>query len=313
MRSLRLAIASTAALSALLIGPGASADDGQHGHGDGKGYVCSGGSLSPAFAPSVIPAGNYKSITVTGICVTPGGVINVENGVTIAPGAALVANFPGGPDGSPEGDAILNVGENISVGKDAVLILGCAPSFGCNVTTTDRIEGNIVADGAFGMLLHGDTIDGNVSIRGGGGQDYDCSPRGAVFGAFGSPVYSTLEDSSVGGNVLYSGYQSCWLGLTRTHVGGNVKVNDNALGDPDAIEILSNRIDGNISCRGNQFVDASVTPATFTMHPPWDSTESPNGDLYPRFWEPNTVRGKRLGQCKVAPPLTPGGSSPGAF
>ena len=190
MRSLRLVIASMAALSALLIGPAASADDGQHGTngGNGKPYVCSGGSLSPDFAPSIIPPGNYKSIKVTGICLIPGGVVNVENSVTIGPGAGLVANFGGSPGGPPEDDAILNVGENITVGKDATLVLGCAPSFGCNVTTTDRIEGNIVADGAFGMLLHGDTIDGNVTIRGGGGQDYDCSPKGAVFSAFFSPL-----------------------------------------------------------------------------------------------------------------------------
>ena len=273
--------------------------------GDGKGYVCSGGSGSP-FNPALIPPGHYKSITVTDrICVIPGGVVDVENGVTVAPGAALIANFPASPGGPPEGDATLNVGENLTVGKDAVLILGCAPSLGCAVTTTDRVEGNIVSNGALGMLLHGDTIDGNVTIRGGGGQDYDCRPKGVFFGSIGSPVYSTLEDSSVGGNVTFSGYQSCWLGLTRTHVEGNVKVDNNALGDPDAVEILSNTIDGNISCRGNQFVDTSVTPARVTLHPPFDSAQSPSGDLADRTWEPNTVHGKRSGQCRIAPPLTP--------
>ena len=119
----------------------------------------------------------------------------------MAPGAALIANFPSFGPGQPEGDATWNVGGDFTVSRDAALVLGCAPSLGCAVTTTDRVEGNFLADGALGVLLHGDTFDRNVSIRGGGGQDYDCSPKGVFFSSIGAPVYSTLEDSSVGGNV----------------------------------------------------------------------------------------------------------------
>jgi hypothetical protein len=322
MRTPRVLVAVLAAFFSLFIGAvGASAadnQDGQHGHDDGhhRGLTCSGGSATPtSFNPSIINPGTYSSITVTGICVIPFGTVNVQHDLTIKSGATLIANFPAGPGGQPpEGDATLKVKGNVLVGKGATLILGCAPSFGCTMTTTDRIGGNLIGDRPLGMLLHGDTIAGDVSIRGGGGQDYDCSPQGAVFSLFQSPVYTTLEDSSVGGDVSISGYQSCWLGLARTRVHGDVSFVKNALGDPDAIEILSNTIRGDLSCRGNQFVDATKHPPVFTAHGPWDSTENANGDLFPRQPEPNTVAGERSGQCVLSSPVILGGPpGPGPF
>lgn len=316
MRTPRILVALLAAFFSLSIGAlGASAADSQNGHDDGhhRGLTCSGGSTTPSFNPSIINPGTYSSITVTGICAIPFGTVNVRGDLTIKSGASLLANFPGG-GGQPEGDAILNVHEDVLVGKGATLILGCAPSFGCATTTTDRIGGDLIGDHPLGVLLHGDTIAGDVSIRGGGGQDYDCSPQGDLFSLFQSPVYSTLEDSSVGGDVSVSGYQSCWLGLARTRVRGDVSYVKNALGDPDAIEILSNTIKGDLSCRGNQFVDATQQPPVFTAHAPWDSTEAPSGDLFPRQPEPNTVAGERSGQCVLSSPLLPGGpSGPGPF
>jgi hypothetical protein len=321
MKTQRVPVAVLAAFFSLFIGAvGASAadsQDGQHGHDDGhhRGLTCSGGSTTPSFSPSIIHPGTYSSITVTGICAIPSGTVKVRGDLTIKSGASLIANFPAGPGGQPpEGDAILNVEDNVHVGKGATLILGCAPSFGCTTTTTDRIGGDLIGDHPLGVLLHGDTIAGDVSIRGGGGQDYDCSPQGALFSLFKSPVYTTLEDSSVGGDVSVSGYQSCWLGLARTKVRGDVQFVKNALGDPDAIEILSNTIKGDLSCRGNQFVDTTTQPPVFTAHGPWDSTENANGDLFPRQPQLNTVKGERSGQCVLSSPLLQGGpAGPGPF
>lgn len=299
MRSIRLLLLSGVALLSLLLSPTlASAGQGDHGNA----FTCSGGSSNP-LNPSIIPPGDYKAITVTGVCLIPGGQVNVANNLSVEAGAVLVANIPASPPGQgpPEDDAILNVGGNLTVGQGATLIMGCAPSFGCVNTTTDRVEGNLRADGALGVLLHADTIDGNVTIKGGGGMDYNCAPQGA-FAAFGSPVYSAFEDGTVRGNVSISGYQSCWLGMARASVAGNATFKDNALGDPDAIEILSNSIGGNLSCRGNLFADTSQTPTAFIPHRPFDSTEAPNGDLFPRQPEPNTVAGQRLGQCVQANP-----------
>jgi hypothetical protein len=316
MRIPRILVALMAAFFTLSIGAvGASAADSQNGENDGhhRGLTCSGGSTTPSFNPSIINPGTYSSITVTGICAIPFGTVNVRDDLTIKAGASLLANFPGG-GGQPEGDAIVNVKGDVLVGHGATLILGCAPSFGCVTTTTDRIGGDLIGDHPLGVLLHGDTIAGDVSIRGGGGQDYNCSPQGDLFSLFQSPVYSTLEDSSVGGDVSVSGYQSCWLGLARTQVRGDVSYVKNALGDPDAIEILSNTIKGDLSCRGNQFVDATQQPPVFSAHGPWDSTEAPSGDLFPRQPEPNTVAGERSGQCVLSSPLLPGGpSGPGPF
>ena len=106
---------------------------------------------------------------------------------------------------------------------------------------------------------------------------------------FRSPVYSTYEVGSVGGDVRISSVQSCWMGLVELQVGNSVVMHANKLADPDAIEILSNNITGNLICRGNSRT--------------WD-----NGDvgphLFPRQPEPNTVGRNRKGQCVLSSPNT---------
>jgi hypothetical protein len=117
---------------------------------------------------------------------------------------------------------------------------------------------------------------------------------------FGSPVFSVIgEGSHVGGNVTITGLTSCWFGITHSRLDRNVHVLNNQLADPDAIEILDNDIGGNIVCEQNSMM--------------WDSADIVEDSLYPRLWEPNRVAGNRVGQCVVAAPLTPGGTSPGAF
>ena len=129
-------------------------------------------------------------------------------------------------------------------------------------------------------------------------RGFNCDPSG-VFAAFGSPVFSTYEDSSVGGNLDVSNVTSCWLGTARVDIGGNASYANNQIADPDAIEIVFNHIHGNLSCQGNSMV--------------WDS-----GDLsdnpFPRVPQPNTVDGKRSGQCVLSSAMSPGGPlGPGQF
>jgi hypothetical protein len=103
----------------------------------------------------------------------------------------------------------------------------------------------------------------------------------------------------VGGNLVVSHVTSCWLGTARVNIGGSASYVDNRLADPDAIEIVSNHIHGNLSCEGNSMV--------------WDSGETSN-DLFPRVPQPNTVEGTRSGQCVLASPRTKGGPlGPGPF
>ena len=80
----------------------------------------------------------------------------------------------------------------------------------------------------------------------------------------------------MGGNITVRLMQSCWFGLFRNQVGGNVSVNNNTFADPDADEIQTNVIAGNLSCFGNspavQFGDSSGSP--------------------------NIVGGQAIGECK---------------
>ena len=97
--------------------------------------------------------------------------------------------------------------------------------------------------------MHNFTVGGDV-IQTGGGGGVNCNPQG-IFKLFQSPAYSTYEVGTVGGDVRISSVHSCWMGVVELHVGNTVVMYRNKLADPDAIEILSNNITGNLICRGN--------------------------------------------------------------
>jgi hypothetical protein len=124
-------------------------------------------------------------------------------------------------------------------------------------------------------------------------------------------VFSAYEDNTIGKNLEVKIVTSCWLGITRDTVKHSVKLIKDKMGDPDAIEVLSNTIHRNLACFGNGHPSGMPTGT----QPVWDSSDiSPTGALYPRMAEPNTVSGKRLGQCVLASPSTQGGSlGPGLF
>ena len=284
------AIAASAGLAALglaTVAPAAAATGGPPGP-----YVCTGG---------MIPAGDYGAVVVKGLCVgPPKGEVLVGGPVVVAPGATLAANYPAIAKGKPEGDATWLVAGTMTVGKGASLLLGCSPHFGCKATTNDTIAGGITATAALGVIVHSTTLGGPVSLMGGGGGT-TCKPLG-VFKLFGQPVYSDFEDDTVMGNLTVRGLASCWLGLGRDAVHGNVAVVNDLMADPDAIEIISNAVTGSLACSGNLKV--------------WDSGEAAFGQkaLYPRVAQPNAVLGARSGQCVLASPATQGGPlGPGAF
>ena len=72
------------------------------------------------------------------------------------------------------------------------------------------------------------------------------------------------------------GVQSCWAGYIRNHVSRNVIYQRNSFADPDASELTTNTVGGNMICFGNspavQFGDSQGAP--------------------------NVVGGKALGECK---------------
>ncbi len=190
--------------------------------------TCAGGTLA---------TGNYDHLTITGVCSLPdSGTVHVKSGLTVAPGGVLNAITP----------AVITVAGGIKVGEGAILGLGCSPAIGCDVTTNDRVYGNIVATGAAAVIIHSTGIRGNVSISGGGGG-VNCDNNPIVQG----PLYADMEDSHVYGSVTVTGLQTCWLGLIRNNVHGNVSDTNNTMADPDANEIVTNRIWGNLACSGN--------------------------------------------------------------
>jgi hypothetical protein len=250
------------------------------------------------------------NVQISGACVVNAGPTEVKGNLTVLPGSTLIAAFgetnfqPGSPASS------LTVDGSISVQSGGTALLGCfATSFACiddpmegpdhspTLNSPVIVGGSLMSTDPLGVVMHDGTIAGNISESGGGGG-FNCTPSGA-FAAFGAPVYSDYEDSTVGGWVSISDLTSCWLGVARVHVHQNLTVKNNQLADPDAIEVISNTIDGDLACAGNSMA--------------WDSADATN-DLYPRVWLPNTVAGTRTGQCEKAPSLEkPGGVSPGTF
>jgi hypothetical protein len=222
-------------------------------------FTCRGGTFG---APKLLKNGVYRSLTVTGVCAVPtGGVVKVNGNVTIDAHAGLNALSM----------STFNVGGNVTVGNDALAGLGCSPEVGCPTLTNDHIGGSLTAKKAYAVLVQQEHIHGNASIIGGGGSE-NCSLTVLA----GGPFFSTIEDSSVGGNILVQGVHSCWFGMFRLNVGGNVTVQGNRMGDPDGNEIGTNTIGGNLACYNNvphaQFGDSGAMP--------------------------NTVAGSKLGECK---------------
>lgn len=280
-------VATAISVFAVLASSGAVLADGHGPGGDGEGYVCTGGA---------IPTGNYSSMEVTGVCSIPAGSVTVSGDLVIRPGALLDAVSPA---------ATVVVGRNLRVERGAVLFLGCGASLPiCSNTSPgpDRVGGSIEAAQALGVVIHAVTVGGNLSIIGGGG-----GPSIAMVGSPGAcfrvpapspwsqdpnfstlPVYSDVEDTSIGGDLRIVGLQTCWLGALRNQVGGNLIDVHNQMGDPDANEVLANTVGHNLACFAN-------TPAVHV------------GDS---LAGPNQVSGRALGECASSSiaTLVPGGN-----
>jgi hypothetical protein len=232
-------------------------------------------------APGVLTGTYPGNVIVKGVCAVNAGPAVVRGNLAIAPGGALLAIFALN-DKTHKGFSSLTVKKNVAVGKGAALALGCEPNFftcaddkGKTPTLQSRgtIGGTLSAAKPLGILVHNSSITGSVAERGGGGG-LSCAPKG-IFKLFQSPPYSDYEDNVVGGSVSVSGMASCWLGLLRNDVHGNVTVSTNKMGDPDANEVLHNYVNRSLTCQANvpaiQYGDSGSSP--------------------------NVVSGKATGQC----------------
>ncbi len=273
-----------------------------HHHHHGHTQVCSGTTEAPGTLAGVY----YGTVLVEGACAVDAGQATVFGDLVVQPGATLLAAFALN-DEAGSGSSGLAVAGNVIVQQGGTAIVGCeAEHFACfddpnqeapTLSSADSIGGNLLESQPLGVVVHDSTIGRNIVEYGGGGGE-TCEPSGA-FALFGVPVYSDYEDLTVRGTLEVSGLSSCWLGIARVQVGGDMRVFGNQLADPDAIEILANQIRHNLACFGN-----SQT---------WDSADL-SEELYPRLPEPNTVGGRRFGQCVLASPETEGGApGPGPF
>jgi hypothetical protein len=265
-------------------------------------YVCRG----TMHAPGTLAGTFWHGVVVDGLCAVNGGAAVVHGDVTLLPNALLASAFAHN-DVAGSGDSSLSVFGNVFVGHNATAILGCDPqSSPCidddpnnpTLSSHTHVGKSLMSTNPLGVIVHNTDVEGNVTSTGGGGG-FTCDPQGVFATLIQAPVFSAYEDMTVGGNVNVSGLVSCWLGVNRVHVGGSLTLMNDNMKDPDAIEILSNVVTGNLACSGNSRT--------------WDT-----GDTGPNFWPrtafPNTVGGTRSGQCVLQSRTTDmGQEGPGPF
>ena len=95
------------------------------------------------------------------------------------------------------------------------------------------------------MIVHARSIGLNTVVQGGGGG-VTCDST--IPNVPGPPPYIDFEDNTIGGNSIIQGVQSCWAGYIRNHVSRNVIYQGNSFADPDASELTTNNVGGNMIC-----------------------------------------------------------------
>ena len=230
-------------------------------------YVCSGLFQS-------IPPGSYGSVTVTGLCSIE-GTVSIRGGLTVASGAGLDAQ-------GSDCNSFVDVAGGVRVLASGVLFLGNGEGTGCP-SSNDVVSGGLRATDPLAVVVHGTSLNGGFSVEGGGGGT-SCDDALVQGIDIGTPPFTDVEDSRVNGSANISGMSTCWMGFIRNQTNGGLTVNDNTMGDPDAIEIGLNTINGGIACSGNALAfpgPGGVPTNSFDGSPP----------------NPNIVNGKESGQC----------------
>lgn len=253
-RGLAMAAALAVGLS-VPIGAGAAA--ASEGSGPAR-STCS-GTLA---APGVLSGVYRGDVTVTGVCDVDGGRALVRGDLTLAPGAVLNATFARN-DVSGTGTSRLVAKDEIHVGQDAALLMGCEPNFspctddpaaanGGSGTLTSRshVFGDLDASGALAVIVHASHINGDVRQTGGGGGPSCAPPSTGIFSVIKSPVFSDYENNRIGGDLRVLDLQTCYFGALRNRV-TDLTFSNNTMTDPDSSELLTNVVRGDIGCFHN--------------------------------------------------------------
>jgi hypothetical protein len=265
-------------------------------------HVCQGTPTKPG-----VLKGKYSNgVNVKGYCFVNAGPAHVIGTLTVTNGSVFIAAFG-------KAHSALTVTGDLIADTDSTVVLGCNPQqFPCvddpassnpsikaTLSSAETVTGDLTSSMTLGVIVHSTSIGGNVTQTLGGGGASCATPTSGPFAAFHSPVYSTYEDTKVGGNLTVTRVTSCWLGIVHNHVTKNVTLTHDQMADPDAIEVLSNKINENLVCKND-------SPTL------WDSSEKTFSSLYPRKLARNNVLGQRIGsKCQKAGPLTQGGPPAG--
>jgi hypothetical protein len=239
-------------------------------------FVCSGTPKAPGTL-----AGTHSWVVVHGLCFVNAGPARVRHNLVIAPGSALVAVF-GLNDHTGKGHSRLTVDGNLIVQHAGALAMGCdnkydvafghrSANFACaddphpnhpTLWSHDTVRGSLIGRHPLGIVVHNSSIYGSVRERNGGGG-VTCKPLG-VFKLFKSPVYSDYEHMHIGGSLKVTGLRSCWFGAIYLRVRRNLTASRNIMADPDAMEVVTNVVHRNLTCRRNhpaiQFGDSDGRP-----------------------------------------------------
>jgi hypothetical protein len=215
----------------------------------GTALTCTGGTFTgdPSTSTFIhIPSGNYSSITIAGFCdVVPNAVINVTGNIAVQPGALFDAQ---------SAPSTITVGHNVTAGKGSFLGLGCLPDgqllpgdpqphagHACATDPTASsaitVNGNLTESHAALVLLNGTTVNKNVSLNGGEGNDwvFKWNKIGGNFNASNiNPFFFLLGFNTIGGNANLS----------------NIWANDPEDGGNGAVNLVLNTIGQNLNCHG---------------------------------------------------------------
>ncbi len=203
-------------------------------------YTCTGGDFASGNFTS-IPSGSYASITVKGVCnVQPDAVINVVGNINVAAGAVLDAQ---------SAPSTITVGHNVTAARGSLLGLGCQPtnSIGmfagvpCAVEpaghTTITVNGNVTAIDANTVLMRKMTVNGNVTLTGGGGE-----------------IPWSIKGNTIGGNLTITGVTADWLGVQFNGIGRNATLTNITATDPGdpgrTVAVVENTVARNLNCTG---------------------------------------------------------------
>ena len=200
-----------------------------------SGLTCASGTMA---------AGVYVSMTITGFCsLPPRGSVDVLGNFTVERSAVF--------DGATDAD--LDVRGNMVIGAGAIVAVGCdtvSVLSHCTDDTDDVISGNVVDNNGLAVIFNGYSVDGNVTMQGGGGGT---SCKEVTRDGFDLSAFSAFEDGWIDGSVNITDVKTCWLGLFRNGIGGNVTVTavHTQRPAPSAPGIAGNVIAGSLSCTGN--------------------------------------------------------------